>query len=66
MFIAGQYEPREFLLGWYIGLQARILGALGLFHDIDDHCRQVLERIQAQFRKAGLQVPIRPGRPGLT
>jgi hypothetical protein len=58
LFVAGQLEQREFLLGWYIELQVRILGALGLFHDIDEYCRQVLERLQAQFQSAGLRLQL--------
>lgn len=56
LFTAGQYEPREFFLGWYIRLQEAILEKLGLFHDVHDYAQLVLDEIKDGFRESGCEM----------
>ena len=59
VFVAGQWEPREFLFGWYIQLQENILSRFGLFREIDEHCSEVFEQIHYQLKKSGIEIPLR-------
>lgn len=52
IFTAGQYEPREFMLTWYVRLQERILERLGFFHDVHDYSRLVLDELKEGFRES--------------
>jgi len=52
LFTAGQYQPREFLLTWYITLQERILEKFGLFIEVHDYSRRVLDEIKRGFRES--------------
>lgn len=47
LYLSGQYSPREFLLGWYIELQAAVLVRLGLLKDVEAQSRAALQLIQA-------------------
>jgi len=42
IYIAGQYQPREFLLGWYIDMQRHFLEKVGLVTDIEIESRQLV------------------------
>ena len=59
LFIIGQYEPREFMLSWYIELQGGVLERLGLFKDAHGYSLSVLESIQDQFDKSAADVPLK-------
>lgn len=54
LFLSGQYQPREFLLGWYIDLQAELLEYLGLMVDVEKQGRAALDAIQARMPGIGL------------
>ena len=58
VFIAGQYQPREFLLGWYIDAQEQLLASLGMFRDAREHTVGVLDALQGGFGQAGLRVSL--------
>ena len=45
LYLSGQYTPREFLLSWYIELQATVLRRLGLLVDVEEQSRQVMETV---------------------
>ena len=49
LYISGQYHSREFLLGWYIGLQATLLSRVGLLTDVEEQSRSALELLQARL-----------------
>ncbi len=49
MYLSGQYQQREFLLGWYIELQAGLLARLGLLKDVEAQSRGALNQIQARM-----------------
>lgn len=49
IYLGGQYQPREFLLTWYIDLQAALLERLGLVHDEGEESRAALNVIQRQL-----------------
>ena len=49
IYLGGQYQPREFLLTWYIELQARMLERTGLVHDEGAESRAALSVIQRQL-----------------
>lgn len=49
IYLGGQYQPREFLLTWYIDLQARWLERMGLVHDEAAESRAALSVIQRQL-----------------
>ncbi|MDJ0708823.1 MAG: hypothetical protein QNJ14_00465 [Woeseiaceae bacterium] len=52
LFTAGQYQPREFLLTWYITLQQSILEKMGFFHDVHEYSHRVLDEIKNAFRES--------------
>ena len=54
IFSAGQYIPREFLLTWFLNLQARMLSAMGLYQDVDDVAQAALDEIQMALKDTGL------------
>lgn len=56
LFTAGQYQPREFLLTWYITLQERILEQFGLFRDVHDYARRVVDEIKDGFRESNCEM----------
>ncbi len=58
IYIAGQYKQREFLLTWYINLQQRILEKLGVFVDVHEWSRAVVDSIQAAFQRSGIPVQV--------
>jgi hypothetical protein len=49
LYLSGQYTPREFLLGWYIDLQATVLSSVGLLKDVEEQSRSALELVQARL-----------------
>lgn len=49
LFVSGSYQQREFLLGWYIALQAWILTRLGLLKDVEEQSRTALDTIRAHI-----------------
>jgi hypothetical protein len=53
LFVAGQYEPREFLRAWWFDFQVRVLHRLGLFEDVEDAARSSLTAIQGAFEESG-------------
>lgn len=58
LFIAGQYQPREFLLGGYLAWQYRVLVRLGWITDVPDHVQGVAEAIQQLLERGGVRVPV--------
>ncbi len=58
VYIAGQYKQREFLMTWYINLQQRVLEVLGVFVDVHDWSRAVVDSIQDAFQESGVPVPV--------
>jgi len=54
LYLSGQYYPREFLLGWYIRLQAALLSRMGLLTDVEEESRAVVKVLQAGFRNPKL------------
>ena len=55
LFAVGQYIPREFLLTWFIELQAKVLAAIGLYQDVDDAAHTALGDIQNALKHTGLE-----------
>ena len=49
IYLGGQYRPREFLMTWYIDLQAALLEKIGLVHDEGEESRAALNVIQRQL-----------------
>ena len=49
LYLSGQYQQREFLMGWYIEHQARVLAHLGFITNVEDQSRNALRLIQANF-----------------
>ena len=49
LFVSGRYLPREFMLGWYIDLQAAVLSKVGLLKDVEGQSRSALELLQARL-----------------
>jgi hypothetical protein len=49
LFLSGRYQQREFLLGWYIELQERLLGRIGLLKDVEAQSRTALAAIGAHL-----------------
>jgi len=49
LYVGGRYCPREFLMTWYIELQAALLERLGLLPDAETESREVLEVVQARL-----------------
>jgi|SRR5882672_2857620 len=49
LYVGGRYCPREFLMTWYIELQAALLERLGLLPDAETESREVLEVVQAHL-----------------
>lgn len=47
LYLSGRYCPREFLMGWYIDLQAEVLARMGLLKDVEEQCRSALTLIRA-------------------
>ena len=58
VYIAGQYKQREFLMTWYINLQQRVLEALGLFVDVHDFSRAVVDSVSDAFEASGVEVRV--------
>jgi hypothetical protein len=58
LFTAGEYEPREFLAGWLLDLEAGVLQRLGLKPDVAEHARTVLDSFLAEFKKAGKAISL--------
>jgi hypothetical protein len=54
LFVAGEYEPREFLLGWALNLEARILSAMGLLKDVPSYARNILNSLLKELGKSGI------------
>ena len=59
IFIAGQWKQREFLMTWYVNLQQRILETLGIFVDVHEWSRTVVDSIKDAFQAS--DVPIHVG-----
>jgi hypothetical protein len=49
LYLGGRYCPREFLMTWYIELQAAFLERLGLLPDAETESREMLEVVQARL-----------------
>lgn len=49
LYLSGQYTRREFLMGWYIDLQAAFLRRAGWLVDVEEQSRQVMERVAARL-----------------
>lgn len=45
LYLSGQYTPREFMLSWYIELQAWFLQRVGLMADVEQQSREVMELV---------------------
>lgn len=60
VFIVGQYNPRELFSRWYFELQARLLARMGLFVNLEEKARDVLDRLQEAFRVSGRQLAFAP------
>ena len=57
VFIAGEYEPREFLFGWYLDLQASALRGMGFLKtDVTAHAHSAIDILLAELRRAGADV----------
>lgn len=54
LFLSGQYRPREFMLGWYIELQADLLARLGLMTDVEEQGSEALRAIQSRLPEISL------------
>jgi hypothetical protein len=59
VFTAGEYEPREFLMGWYLDLQAGLLQRVGLMRDVSEYARGVCDRLRDELLRSGAQ--LQPG-----
>lgn len=49
LFLSGQYNRREFLMTWYIELQAALLERLGLLTDVEQQSRDAMVLIRAKL-----------------
>lgn len=49
LYLSGQYQPREFLLGWYIELQAAVLEHLGHWPDVQKDSRAALDLLRPRL-----------------
>lgn len=58
VFVAGQYQPREFLMGWFLDLQARVLVRLGWITDVPVRVHAVADELAALLARGGVHVPI--------
>jgi hypothetical protein len=54
LYVGGQYMRREFLMTWYINLQATLLEKFGILRDEEVESRAVLEVIQGHLGNAKL------------
>lgn len=58
VFIAGQYRPREFLMGWFLELQAQWLVRLGWITHVPTRVHDVADEIAGLLERGGVQVSI--------
>jgi len=58
VFVAGHYQPREFLMGWFLDLQARWLVQLGWITDVPTRVHAVADEIAALLARGGVQVSV--------
>lgn len=58
LFMAGQFEPRNFLGNWISQAEMYIYEKLGLVDDVEGLCREVLETITRSFKEARLELPL--------
>jgi hypothetical protein len=49
LYLGSRYQRREFLMGWYLDLQAALLSRLGLLRDAEAESRAAYERIRARL-----------------
>jgi len=49
LYLSGQYQRREFLLEWYINIQAEVLLRLGLLKDIEAQSHKALDLIRSRL-----------------
>lgn len=49
LYLSGEYQQREFLMTWYIDLQAGLLRALGLLADVPARSREAMELLRAKL-----------------
>lgn len=49
LFLSGQYTRREFLMTWYIELQARLLEYIGVVKDVEAQSRTTMELLRAKL-----------------
>ncbi len=54
IYSVGQYLPKEFLLTWWIDLQASILKRFGLFHTLNAVTASALAEIQSALQSTGV------------
>jgi hypothetical protein len=53
IYAIGQYEPKEPWSGRLFALEKGLLAKVGLFHDVEERSRSVLEELRAAFSAAG-------------
>lgn len=58
VFVAGKYQPREFLMGWFLELQARALVRMGWITDVDARVHDVSDEIAALLERGGVRVRV--------
>jgi hypothetical protein len=49
LYVSGQYERKEFWLGWYVEAQEWCLARLGLFTDVEAQSNAALEKLQSKL-----------------
>ncbi|MFZ3087754.1 MAG: hypothetical protein WA123_06785 [Methylotenera sp.] len=58
IFVAGEYEPREFLMGWYLDLEVSILSWFGVLPDVGAYARETLDCVMSELNKGGKNVQL--------
>ena len=58
LFIAGEFERVDWFWKWQSQLEINHFNKLGLVADVDAHCRNVLDKLQASFKNAGHELPL--------
>ncbi|MEM7433387.1 MAG: hypothetical protein AAF351_15800 [Pseudomonadota bacterium] len=59
LFAAQQFQPREFLEGWYIALKQELLESLGWHTDAFAHTEKTMKQIRDAFEQSGVTIPTR-------
>jgi hypothetical protein len=58
IFIAGEYEPKDWFGGYASQLQTSFYQKLGLVVDVDGHCRKALDTLLKCFKNSGHELPL--------